>query len=423
MKQEITTERLKNGMDVVIEEIPQLRSVSLGLWVTQGSRHEDDDQAGISHLIEHLVFKGTQTLSCREIADAIDRMGGNLDAVTDREYTGYFAKVLDTHFEDALSLLAEITSRPLFSEDDLKLERGVILEEIKMVQDSPDDQVHEIFMETFFDGHPLGRSVLGSEGTVVSISRDGVEAFFGERYRPENMLLAVAGGVSAGEVLGAAERHLGSFRPGTRGAAGAAPTYRPGLSLRERNSMEQVQLLLGANAFPKTDQRRHALNTLNTYLGATVSSRLFQNVREQRGLAYAISSFTNTYKDCGLLGIYAATGPERLQELVDVVLTELSETAAGEIDKSHIERVKACIKGDVLLGLENSANRMSFLARQLIYFGVIKTIDEVLDELDCVRVDDVARVAETVFRGAPMTIVALGNLDGWRIDSARLVVP
>lgn len=423
MNQAVFLEQFSNGLRVVVEEIPTLRSVSLGLWIQQGSRNESDEQAGLSHFTEHLLFKGTKSRSCRDIAESIDKIGGNLDAVTDREFTGYFAKVLDSHFDEAMELFADIVLHPRFDIADIDLERGVVLEEIKMVQDSPDDLANDLFMGTFFNGHPLGRSVLGNAGSVSAFKREDVSTFFQERYTPDRMILAVAGNVKAGKVLRTAKKLLGRASAGEDGFVDSTPDYRPSVAVIERESMEQIHLLLGANAFAKTDARRHALNVLNTYLGSTVSSRLFQNVRERRGLAYAISSFANAYKDCGLLGIYAATSPDKFDNLLEAILEELAETADGKIDEPHIERMKTSVKGDIILGLENSANRMALLAQQLIYFGKIRYVREVLEELNSVGTADVVRVAETVFRGAPLTFTAVGNLGGLKPDISHIVVP
>jgi len=276
MKQSISTAQLPNGLRVVVEEIPLLRSVSLGFWVNQGSRHETDEQAGLSHFIEHLVFKGTANRSCLDIAEAIDNMGGNLDAFTGREYTSYVAKVLDTHFEDALALLTELVFKPRFDASDLELEREVVLDEIKMVQDSPEEHAGEFFIRTFFDGHPLGRSILGMTDSVKSFSVEDINKFFGDNYRPERTLLAVAGNVEAGEVISAVERCMGDLEAGGGAAPEHTPAFSPHTELVEREGVEQIQILLGANAFGKADDRRYALDTLNTYLGGSVSSRLFQ---------------------------------------------------------------------------------------------------------------------------------------------------
>lgn len=423
MEQHFFHEKLANGLEVVVEEIPLLRSVSLGLWLTRGSRHEGDDQAGLSHFIEHLVFKGSSSRNCAEIAEAIDLMGGNLDAFTGREYTSFLAKVLDYHFEDALALLADLLLHPGFDRQDIELERGVVLEEIKMVQDSAEDAAHELFFSTFYQGHPLGRSILGSERTVAGFDREAILEFFHQSYRPENLLLAVAGNVKAGEVFSAARRHLEGIETGAVVANDLEPDYTPLTILRERPGAEQVHVLVGANAFGKSDPRRYALDTLNTYLGGSVSSRLFQHIRERKGLAYAVSSFTSTFKDCGLLGIYSATGPDKLEQLGEALAEELRNVAQGEIRESHIERAKSCIKGDVVLGLENTANRMAFLARQMIFGERIRSMDEVLAKLDAVTVDDVVGVASTLFNGNPLTLVALGQIDGREIDIDGLVAP
>ena len=414
MDQSIAVETLENGLRIVVEEIPLLRSVSLGLWIGQGSRHEADDQAGLSHFIEHLLFKGTARRSCQEIAEAIDGMGGNLDAFTGREFTSYITKVLDDHFDDALALLAELMLEPRFDAEDIELEREVVLEEIKMVQDSPEEQVHELFIESFYGGHPLGRSILGRRETVSSFDTKVVRDFFERNYRPERMLLSVAGNVRAGDVIEAARKQLGGMERGDGPPPESTPGHVPGLHVREREAVEQVHLLIGANAFGKRDKRRYEFDTLNAYLGGSVSSRLFQNVRERLGLAYAIHSFTNTYADCGLLAVYAATGHDRAGKLLDVIFDELEAVTRGEIETKHVERAKTLIKGDVMLGLENSANRMAFLARQMIYFGTARRMDEVLERLEAVTAESVTEVAADILKGTPITLAAVGNHDGWR---------
>lgn len=420
MQQKITFNKTANGVEVAIEELPLLRSVTIGFWLKNGSRHEDEKHAGISHFLEHLVFKGSEFSNCQEIAGKIDSLGGNVDAFTSREFTSFVVKVLDSKFKEAIALLSEVVFHPSLSPDEIALEKDVILEEIKMVQDTPDDLIHELFTDTIFGGHPLGRSILGSVEAVSGFNGDKIQSFFSKHYRPNRLLVAVAGNVKSEQVLNAVEEYLDDLVPQKANSKVSPPSIMPGVKLVERENLEQVHLLLGVKTFSILDDRRHTLEMLNAHLGGSMSSRLFQQVREKLGLAYSINSFISAYSDTGFLGIYAATSPERVEQLVDVVRTELRSLAQGHFSRKEIERVKSMIKADVVLAMESSASRMGLLSRQQLYFGHIKTLDELIEEIESVKYEDIVALANEILCDAQLTAAAIGNLNGRKPNFEKL---
>lgn len=420
MQQRIITEKTANGVEIVIEEIPLLRSVTVGFWLKNGSRNEDVKQAGLSHFIEHLVFKGSEFSTCQEIATKIDSLGGNVDAFTSREFTSFVVKVLDSKFKDALALLSEVVFHPSLLDDEIELEKDVILEEIKMVQDTPDDLIHELFFESMFGSHPLGRSILGSVESISGFNRKKIRSFFSEYYRPDQLLVAVAGNVRSGEVLKAVDEFLGALKPRDMNSKVQPPSIIPCVKVVERENLEQVHLLLGVKTFSIQDDRRHSIEVLNAHLGGSISSRLFQQVREKLGLAYSINSFVSAYSDTGFLGIYAATSPDRVEQLVDVVRKELNSLAQGNFTGTEIERVKSMIKADAVLGMESSASRMGLLARQQLYFGHIKSLDDLIEEMESVKYEEVVTLAGEIFKKAQMTAAAIGNLKNRHPNFERL---
>jgi predicted Zn-dependent peptidase len=420
MEQTTRVETLPNGLTVAVEEMPHLRSVSLGVWLRGGSRHEPEHLAGVTHFIEHMLFKGSESLSCQEIAERIDLLGGNVDAYTSREKTSYIAKVRDAQFVDAIELLAEMILRPAFSADDIAMEREVVLEELSMVQDTPDDLVHEVFGQALYGGHPLGRSILGTPETVRGFTRDNVSDFFLERYRADRLLISAAGNVRAEQVIAQAERLFGALPRATGALPVESPLPLPSSQLLDRDTLEQVQLLIGVPTFPVTDARRMVLEVLSSYLGGSVSSRLFQNVRERLGLAYAVNSFHTSYSDSGYLAVYAATGADRFAQLVDVLRAELEAVAAGDFQPGDVERVKSMLETEIVLGMESSSSRMSLLAKQLIYFGRVLPIAEILAEVERVSYGDVVTLAGALLTGTPLAACAVGRLNGHRLNLGSL---
>src|SRR6185437_10552528 len=313
----VTREVLDNGLRLITETMPHVRSVSIGVWLTRGSRHESEAQSGIAHFVEHMLFKGTGTRSAEDIAQEIDSIGGQLDAFTAKEYASYYIKVLDEHLPTAVDLLSDIVMHPRFEQDDLDREQKVILEEIKMVEDTPDDLVHEVFTQHFWEGHPLGRPILGSKETVESFTTDSLREYFRTSYVASNVIVSAAGNIEHTRVRDLIVKAFGAL-PKTRDEhADTVPRVVPQVIVRSKE-LEQSHVCLGTNSYPQNHQDRYVSYILNTVLGGSMSSRLFQNVREKRGLAYAVFSGLSAYRDAGNITIYAGCANEAVPEVVDL---------------------------------------------------------------------------------------------------------
>ena len=398
---------LPSGLRLVTERMPHVRSVTVGVWLARGSRHETEAQSGIAHFVEHMLFKGTATRSAEDIAQEIDSIGGQLDAFTAKEYAGYYIKVLDEHLPIAIDLLSDMLTRPAFAAADIGKEQGVILEEIKMVEDTPDDLVHEIFTQHAWRGHPLGRPILGTPDTVSSFSSDVLHAYFGGAYVAPNVIVAAAGNLDHArfrEAIDAAFAHMPQTgAPVVEGP----PTLVPGLVVRQKE-LEQSHVCVGAPGHDQRYEDRYASYILNTILGGSMSSRLFQNVRERRGLAYSVYSGVSAYRDTGLFSVYAGCAANKVGEVISVVLDELRTMRSDPVSEDELRRAKDHLKGSLMLSLENTASRMSHLARQEIYFGRQFTLDETLAGIERVTVDDVLRVGQDLFDDTPLVGTVLG---------------
>jgi predicted Zn-dependent peptidase len=426
-------ETLPNGLTLVTEPMPAARSVAVGVWLKRGSRHEAAQVGGISHFIEHMVFKGTKTRSAERIAAEVDSIGGYMDAFTSKEYASFHLKVLDEHLPLAVEILADIVRNPLFDPAELAKEKKVIFEEINMVEDTPDDLVMELFAGAFWPGHPLGRPILGTKGTVGRFRRDDLASYFARVYRPANILISAAGHLEHASVAALVSRHFDGLDAGVaarraRGRAGrlAAGSDGPPAAVartvtRSKKELEQVHVCLGARACSQGHPDRYATYVLNTVLGGSMSSRLFQNVREKRGLVYSISSGLTSYSDAGLLSVYAGTSLESAPEVIRLTLEEIRRLREEPLGEDELRRAKDHIKGGLVLSLESSGARMSHLARQEIYFGRQFPLDEILAAIESVAASDVVRVAGDVFQGR-LGASILGPLDGWRPREKELSV-
>jgi predicted Zn-dependent peptidase len=403
----VTREVLDTGLRLITESMPHVRSVSIGVWLTRGSRHETRDRGGIAHFVEHMLFKGTGTRTAEDIAQAIDSIGGQLDAFTAKEYASYYIKVLDEHLPTAVDLLSDIVMNPRLEADDLDKEKKVILEEIKMVEDTPDDLVHELFTQHFWEGHALGRPILGSKETVESFTTDILRDYFQNAYVAQNLIVSAAGNVEHARVrdlVGAAFRSLP--------ASGAkfddtVPRVVPQVLTRSKE-LEQSHVCLGTNSYPQNHQDRYVSYIMNTVLGGSMSSRLFQNVREKRGLAYAVFSGLSAYRDAGNITIYAGCANEAVPELVDVCVEELRGMKQAPVPDAELRRAKDHLKGSLMLSLENTASRMSHLARQEIYFERHFGLDETLAGVERVTAADVTRVASDLFANGSLAATVVG---------------
>lgn len=406
-------EVLPNGLRLVTERMLHVRSVSVGVWLTRGSRHEPAETGGIAHLVEHMLFKGTAARTQEQIAQAIDSVGGHMDAFTAKEYAGYFIKVLDEHLPVAVDILSDIVRHPAFAGDELEREKKVVLEEIKMVEDTPDDLVHELFSEHFWPGHPIARPILGTGDSVQAITPPVLREYFDRTYRASNLIVVVVGNVEHARVRAQIVEAFGDVPGGHAPLEDTAPAVVPNVVVRSKD-LEQSHVCLGTVAHRQGHTDRFAGYVLNTVLGGSMSSRLFQNVREKRGLAYTVYSGMSAYRDTGSMVVYAGCANEAVHELVDLVVAELKTIKQAPLLADELRRAKDHLKGSLMLGLESTSSRMSHLARQEIYFDRHFDLDKLLDDIDAVSSEDVRRVADDLFAdsGLSATVVgAVGNLD------------
>ena len=363
----IVRDVLDNGLRILTERMSQVRSISIGVWLTRGSRHETAERSGIAHFVEHMLFKGTTSRSAEDIAQAIDSIGGQLDAFTAKEYASYYIKVLDEHLPLAIDILSDIVRNPAFSVEDLEREKKVVVEEIKMVEDTPDDLVHELFTQGFWENHALGRPILGTRETVESFNADLLRAYFTNAYTAPNLIVSAAGNLEHAHVRDLIEERFGSLVQTGEPHAEVAPRVVPKTLIRNKE-LEQSHLCLGVSSYPQKHDDRYSSYVLNTLLGGSMSSRLFQNVREKRGLAYAVFSGLSAYRDAGSFTIYAGCSNEAVGEVIDLVVEELRTIKQSLVPDAELQRSKDHLKGSLMLSLENTASRMSHLARQEIYF-------------------------------------------------------
>lgn len=415
----IVKEVLPNGLTLLTEAMPHVRSVAIGVWLKQGSRHETEAQSGISHFIEHMVFKGTKNRNAERIAAEVDSIGGHMDAFTAKEYAAFHLKVLDEHLPLAVDILGDIVLNPLFDAIELGKEKKVIFEEINMVEDTPDDLVMERFTQAIWRGHPLGRPILGTRKSVTAFRRDDLAGFFERVYRPANLVVAAAGRLEHAATSALITRAFGDLAPGRTLRNGGPPKLTPSIVTRSKKELEQVHLCLGTRACAQSHQDRYATYILNTVLGGSMSSRLFQNVREKRGLVYSISSGVSSYSDTGVMTVYAGTSLESLDEVIGLTVDELRRMRDEPVPAEELRRSKDHLKGSLMLSLESTGSRMNNMARQEIYFGRQFTLDEILQRIEAVQAPDVQRIAAQMFKG-DLAMSVLGNLNGYRPKPSRL---
>lgn len=402
---------LPNGVRVLTEAMPRMVSATIGIWVENGSRYETASQNGVSHFIEHLLFKGTKKRTAAQIAEEIDSIGGVLNAFTGKEYTCYYAKVLGEHLMMATDLLADIFLESIFDPAEIERERQVVVQEISQAEDTPDDFIHDLFSLYFWKGHPLALPIFGSADTVNSFDRDAVVSFMSSRYKADRIFIAAAGQVDHDELVAACARYFGSIEPDGKADAVSSPGTHPNILNYEKH-LEQAHLVIGGPGLSYPDRLRFAGYVLNTALGGGMSSRLFQEVREKRGRVYSIYSFMASCRDCGYLAVYAGTNPEWVDEVIEVTLKELRKVAYDGISAAELERSKSQIKGNMLLGLESSESRMNRIARNEIYFRRDVPIEELAAGIEAVTNDQIVEIASACFRPDTMAMVLLGDLKG-----------
>jgi len=411
---------LPNGLTIISEEMKHIRSVSIGIWIKTGSRDEEAKSNGISHFIEHMVFKGTRNRSAEAIARQVDSIGGNLDAFTAKECVCFNVKVLDEHLPIAFDVLSDLVLNPVFAAEDIVRERRVILEEIKMDEDNPDYLVHEIFTQNFWKDHPLGKPILGTKETVKGFEQPLVLDLYQKRFTAGNFTIAAAGNLNHKEFVELVAKHFDRMKPATNGFHGAPPKIVPRITLRNKKSLEQVQICVGVPSHPIAHEKRFASYVLNTLLGGGMSSRLFQNIRERQGLAYAIYSDLNPYRDTGCLSVYAGTSRESAAKVVQSIVSEFKKLKSEPVPQEEVQRSKDQLKGSLMLSLESSTARMSNLARQDMYFDRFYGMDEVIEKIEAVTAEDLQAMANDFFQTESIAVTVLGNLDKLKISRDQL---
>ncbi len=420
---DIRTTTLSNGLLVLTERMAHLRSVSMGVWLRSGSRDETPETNGISHFLEHMVFKGTTTRSAQQFAREVDAIGGNLDAYTSKENICFSIKVLDSNVPLALDLLSDLVLHPTLTAEDIAREQGVILEEIKMDEDNPDYLVHELFTQKFWQGDALGRPILGTAKTVPTFTNNIVLTEYARRFTPGNMLFTAAGNIDHDTFVAEVEQAFASLSATPNGdlPRSGAPGITPHITLKNKKSLEQVQFCLAVPSLPTAHPDRYVLFLLNSVLGGGMSSRLFQSVREERGLAYSIYSETSPFRDTGSLAVYAGCAADNTREVLDLTLAEFTRLKQSPVADDELRRVKEQLKTNMVLGLESSGARMNSLARQQMFYGRFFTTDEITAEVDRVAAADITRLANELLRPEVLTLTLLGNLGKLAIERNNLV--
>ena len=401
---------LPNGIRVVTEHIPHVQSVTIGFWVKTGSRDEKKEENGIAHFIEHMLFKGTKKRNALSIAKEIDSVGGILNASTSREFTNFFAKVLDKDFHTAIDLLSDIFLNSLFPSPEIAREKSVILQEIKMIEDTPDEYVQDLFSQLFFPGHPLGYPILGNYNTITKINRPTLTGFFQNHYlNPLRIIVSVAGRLNHEHVVQAIDRTLGKIKPSEEERTLDTPSVSPHIKVFSKN-LEQIHLCMGTKGVSQTHPSRYAGYILNAVLGGSMSSRLFQEIREKRGLTYAVFSYNVSFQDTGILTIYAGTTRDKIKEVIALIMKELRAFKEKPLKKKELEKAKNQLKGNILLSWENTDVRMSRLASGEIYFGKYIPLKNILNRIEKVTVEEVQTLSQELFQKKYFSLVALGKI-------------
>ncbi len=398
---------LPNGVCVLTETVPHVQSVSVGVWAGSGSRDEDDSNQGISHFLEHVLFKGTETRTARQIADEFDSVGGQLNAFTEKEYTCYFGRVLKEHLPLAVDVLSDMFLNSKLDPDEIELEKGVVLEEIKRHEDSPDDLIHDMFVQLVWGGHPLGRPVLGTSKTVGSLTRDELIRFMQTRYTPDAVVVAAAGNLVHEEFVEQVASLYGGLTGAKSGPSRAAPAFSVETVLTHKDT-EQVHFCIGTQGYSHLDDAKYPLAIIDTTLGGGMSSRLFQEVRETRGLAYAIGSYSASYNEGGLFAVYGGTSPDKLKEVLEVIKEQFQDIGTSGVSDMELTRAKNQIRGALVLGQENMSNRMMRMAKSELYYGRVIPMEELIDKITNVTHADVKQVARRLFIESDFPMAAIG---------------
>ena len=411
---------LPNGLVVITETMQHVRSVSVGIWVRNGSRRESSAENGIAHFLEHMVFKGTERRSAEDIAREMDSVGGMLDAFTSKEQICFNAKVLDEHLPIAFDVLSDLVLRPKLDSADVRKERQVVLEEIKMDLDNPEYQLHDIFTRGFWPEHSLGRPILGTPETVRNFDQRSLRKRFSNWFAPDHILVTAAGNITHQQVLDLVEKEFGHLAPSPVVEEDPAPTTSAPIHLESKRDLEQVHLCVGVPSLPLAHERRFAIAVLNNLLGGGMSSRLFQNIREKEGLAYAVFSELTPYSDAGMFTVYAGTGKETVGQVLDMTVAEFRAMKESPVAEEELRRAKNHLKGSLMLSLESTSSRMSNLARQELYFHRFSSLDEILASIEAVTREDVQSLARQFFQPEHIAVTVLGPINGFTLERERL---
>lgn len=411
---------LPNGLVVITETMQNVRSVSVGIWVRNGSRREVRSENGLAHFLEHMVFKGTERRSAEDIAREMDSVGGMLDAFTSKEQICFNAKVLDEHLPIAFDVLADLVLRPKLDNADVKKERQVVLEEIKMDLDNPEYLLHDLFTRGFWPDHSLGRPILGTPETVRNFDRDALLKRFQNWFAPDHIVVTAAGNITHQEVLSLVEKEFGHLKPLLTKEEDPVPTTAAPIHLESKRDLEQVHLCVGVPSLPIAHERRFGIAVLNNLLGGGMSSRLFQNIREKQGLAYAVFSELTPYSDTGMLSVYAGTAKETIGQVLDLTIAEFRSMKESPVTEEELLRAKNHLKGSLMLSLESTSSRMSNLARQELYFHRFSSLDEILSSIEAVTREEVQALAQEFFQPQRIATTVLGPVNGFTVDRARL---
>ncbi|MEW5952955.1 MAG: pitrilysin family protein [Bacillota bacterium] len=398
---------LDNGIVILSEKVPHVRSVAVGIWVDVGSRDEPDQLMGISHFIEHMMFKGTARRTAKDIAETLDAVGGQLNAFTTKEYTCYYSRVLDEFFDLAVDLLGDMLLNSRFGAEDIDRERNVILEEIKMYEDTPDELVHDIFAHTVWQGHVLGRPIIGSEEVIKNLSRDDIISFYQQYYTPAKMIISVAGNIEHEQAASKLAGVFGQLRGESRGRVLTGPVPHREITCRSKDT-EQVHLCLGTQGLPLGHEHIYVFQLVNTILGGGLSSRLFQEVREQRGLVYSIFSYHSSYHDTGLFCVYAGLSKQNIQPTMELILKEIRDIQKNSVSVAELQRAKDQLKGNLLLSLENVNTRMSRLGKSQLYLSTVIHPDEIVARINRVTRDDIRDLAQARICPEKFALASIG---------------
>jgi predicted Zn-dependent peptidase len=411
---------LPNGLVVITETMQHVRSVSVGIWVRNGSRRENPAENGIAHFLEHMVFKGTERRSAEDIAREMDSVGGMLDAFTSKEQICFNAKVLDEHLPIAFDVISDLVLRPKLDADDVRKERQVVLEEIKMDLDNPEYQLHDIFTRGFWPEHSLGRPILGTPDTVRNFDQPTLRKRFANWFAPDHILVTAAGNITHPQVLELVEKEFGHLASSQLMEDDPVPSTSAPIHLETKRDLEQVHLCIGVPSLPLAHERRFAIAVLNNLLGGGMSSRLFQNIREKEGLAYAVFSELTPYSDAGMFTVYAGTGKETVGQVLDMTVAEFRAMKESPVTEEELRRAKNHLKGSLMLSLESTSSRMSNLARQELYFHRFSSLDQILASIEAVTREEVQSLARQFFRPEHIAVTVLGPINGLTLTRERL---